>query len=312
MISNEQVGFYKSEGYLVVEGLFSQDEIGELKRVIAAFVERGSSMTQSDGVIELEESHTTDQPRIRRIIKPDDQHPVFRDFVRKPQYVDVVSRLIGPNIRLHFAKINLKLAGFGAPVQWHQDWAFYPHTNDDVLVSAVLIDDIVEDNGALLVLPGTHKGPVFDHHHKGRFTGALNPKTCGLDFSKAVKLTASAGSLILFSARMVHGSDLNRSQRPRRVLYYELAAADAWPLSGTYTGPLIPDLETYNARIVAGEPTIEPRLEKVPVRIPLPPPSGAIGIYEAQKDAAHQYFDTDPDKPIADIGLRNGGVSPTL
>ena len=300
MLTNEQVSFYKSEGYLAVENLFSQDDINELKNALEEFVERGRTMTQSDGVVELEDTHTPQQPRIRRIIWPDQQHEVFRDFVRKPQYVDVVSRLIGPNIRLHFSKINLKMAGFGAPVQWHQDWAFYPHTNDDVLVSGVLIDDMVEDNGALLVLPGTHKGPVFDHHHNGHFTGALNPKTCGLDFSKSVKLTAPAGSLILFSARIVHGSDLNQSQRPRRVLYYELTASDAWPLCGTFSKPLIPDLETYNARIVAGEPTIEPRLEKVPVRIPLPPPSGSLGIYEAQKGAAHQYFETDPDKALTE------------
>ncbi len=296
MLSEEQVDFYKSEGYLVVERLFSEDEIGELTEVIDEFVERGRTMTESDGVVELEESHTRERPRIRRIIRPDDQHPVFRDLVRRSKYVDVVSRLIGPNIRLHYAKINLKMAGFGAPVQWHQDWAFYPHTNDDVLVSGVLIDDIVEDNGALLVLPGTHKGPIFDHHHDGRFTGALNTESCGLDFSNAVKLTAPAGSLALFSARIVHGSDINRSQRSRRVLYYELTAADAWPLCGTYTKPLIPDLETYDARMVAGEPTIEARLENVPVRIPLPPPSGLTGIYEAQKGAAQQFFETDPDK----------------
>ena len=300
MLSDEQVSFYKLNGYLLVESWFSQDEIGQLKDVIQQLVERGKTMTQSDGVIELEDTHTPQDPRIRRIIWPDQQHPVFRNFVRNPKYVGVVSRLIGPNIRLHFSKLNLKLGRFGAPVQWHQDWAFYPHTNDDVLVSGVLIDDMVEDNGPLLVLPGTHTGPVFDHHHNNRFTGALNPKASGLDFSKAVKLTAPAGSLVLFSARLVHGSDLNRSPRPRRVLYYELTATDAWPLCGTYSTPLIPDLETYNARIVAGEPTIEPRLEKVPVRIPLPPPSNSSGIYEAQKEAPDLYFETVANKPVTE------------
>ncbi len=91
--------------------------------------------------------------------------------MRHPKYVQAACRLLGPNSRLHFSKINLKMGGFGAPVQWHQDWAFYPHTNNDVLVSAVLLDDMVEDNGPLLILPGTHKGPIFDHHHNGRFAG---------------------------------------------------------------------------------------------------------------------------------------------
>ena len=296
VISKEQVDFYKSEGYLIVERLFSEAEIRELKEVLNEFLERGKMMTESDGVVELEDTHTPEQPRIRRIIRPDDQHLVFRDFVRKPKYVQVVSPLIGPNIRLHFAKINLKMAGFGAPVQWHQDWAFYPHSNDDVLVSGVLIDDIVKDNGALMVFPGSHKGPVFDHHNAGRFSGAINLETSGLNFTNAVKLTAPSGSLVLFSARIVHGSDINRSQRSRRVLYYDLTAADAWPLCGTYTKPLIPNLETYNARMIAGNPTVEPRLEKVPVRIPLPPPDGSTGIYEAQKGAAKHFFEVEPDK----------------
>ena len=295
MVSEEQVRFYRTSGYLVVENLFSQEQIGQLQSVIDEFVERGKTLRESDGIIDLEATHTPERPRLRRIITPDKHHPLFRDFVRDPQYVGVVSRLIGPNIRLHFCKINLKMGGFGAPVQWHQDWSFYPHSNDDLLVSGVLLDDMAEDNGPIRVLPGTHKGPVFDHHHDGRFTGALNPDTCGLDFSKAVKLTAPAGSLILFHVRLVHGSDMNQSSRPRRVVFYELAAADAWPLCGTYSMPLIPDLDTYNARMVAGVPTIEPRLESVPVRIPMPPPSGPIGIYEAQKDAASQYFQTEVD-----------------
>lgn len=296
MISDEQVNSYRTDGYLVVENLFSDEQIEEVRSVIDEFTERGKTLLESDGIIELEESHTLAEPRLRRIIWPDKHHPVFNAFVRGAEYVGVVSRLIGPNIRLHYCKCNLKLGGFGAPVQWHQDWCFYPHTNDDVLVSGVLIDDMVDENGPLMVLPGTHKGPVFDHHHDGHFTGALDAEGCGLDFSKAVKLTAPAGSLVLFHVRLVHGSEMNRSSLPRRVVYYELAAADAWPLAGTYSTSLIPDLETYNARMVAGVPTIEPRLEQVPVRIPLPPPSGKLGIYNVQKEAASKYFQSVVDE----------------
>ena len=124
MISDEQVDSYRTDGYLVVENLFSQEEIDEVRSVIDEFAERGKTLRESDGIIELEETHTLEQPRLRRIIWPDKHHPVFRDFVRGPKYVDVVSRLIGPDIRLHYCKVNLKLGGFGAPVQWHQDWSF--------------------------------------------------------------------------------------------------------------------------------------------------------------------------------------------
>ncbi len=290
MLTEQQVEFYRTEGYLVVENLFSAEELAPINRVIDGFIERGRTLKESDDAIDLEESHTLERPRIRRIKNPDQNHPVFRDFVRHPKYVAVVSQLLGPNIRLHTSKLNLKLGGFGAAVQWHQDWAFYPHTNDDVLVSGVLLDDMVEENGPLLVMPRTHKGPIFDHHNDGYFVGAFDTKESGLDFSQAVKLIAPAGSLALFAARLVHGSDLNRSALPRRVLYYELTVADAWPLGGTYSMGLMPDLETYNKRMVAGEPTLQPRLEKVPVRIPLPKPQGQQGIYNVQKQARNPFF----------------------
>ena len=292
MLTEQQVEFYRTQGYLVVENLFTAEELVPVNRVIEEFIERGKTLTESDDAIDLEETHTLERPRIRRIKNPDQHHSVFRDFVRHPKYVAVATQLLGPNVRLHFSKLNLKLGGFGAAVQWHQDWAFYPHTNDDVLVSGVLLDDMVEDNGPLLVMPGTHKGPIFDHHNDGYFVGAFDTEKSGLDFSKAVKLTAPAGSLAVFSARIVHGSDLNRSELPRRVLYYELTAADAWPLAGIYSTSLIPDLETYNKRMVAGEPTLEPRLEKVPVRIPLPIPEGPQGIYNVQKRARNRSFES--------------------
>ena len=53
-------------------------------------------------------------------------------MVRHPNILDVLKRLWGPSIRFDVSKLNLKAAGYGAPVEWHQDWAFYPHTNDDL------------------------------------------------------------------------------------------------------------------------------------------------------------------------------------
>ena len=77
---------------------------------------------------------------------------------------------------------NIKLAEFGAAVEWHQDWAFYPHTNDDILAVGVMLDDCTADNGPLLVVPGSHKGPIWDHHADGLFCGALNPAATDLDY----------------------------------------------------------------------------------------------------------------------------------
>jgi hypothetical protein len=84
--------------------------------------------------------------------------------------------------------------------------------------------------------------------------------------------------------RMVHGSALNTSDRPRRLLLFQYTAVDAFPLLG------IPDWEQFNANIVTGRPTMEPRLTSVPVRFPLPAASFAGSIYENQRTLGNRYF----------------------
>ena len=68
--------------------------------------------------------------------------------------LDILKKLIGPGLRLHGSKLNMKSAQYGSPVEWHQDWAFYPHTNDDILAIGVLLDDTDLSNGPMLVTPG--------------------------------------------------------------------------------------------------------------------------------------------------------------
>ena len=50
--------------------------------------------------------------------------------------------LLGPNLRYHNNKLNMKNPANGSAVQWHQDWAFYPHTNDSILEVGIALDDM--------------------------------------------------------------------------------------------------------------------------------------------------------------------------
>ncbi|NNJ77140.1 MAG: phytanoyl-CoA dioxygenase family protein, partial [Anderseniella sp.] len=167
---------------------------------------------------------------------------------------------------------------------------FYPHTNDDVLAVGIVLNDVGPDNGPLMVFPGTHKGEVFDHHSNGVFAGAMDLEKSGLDLNDAVKLTGPRGSMSIHHARTVHGSDLNRSDRDRMLLLYEIMAADGYPVMGAMTP--WPSLEEYDEKLLCGSGTITPRLADVPVRIPQPQPTKAGSIYEIQSTAQKRAFDT--------------------
>jgi phytanoyl-CoA hydroxylase len=287
MLTPAQVSTYREKGYLVVPNVLSTAQLDALKVEINKVLDQARFIDSHTDVFDLEDSHTRQNPRVRRIKLPHKNVPGVAELLRSKPLVDLMTPLLGPNVRQQTSKLNLKSAGYGAAVEWHQDWAYYPYTNDDVLALGVLLDEFADDNGAMMVVPGSHKGPIYDHHAQGRFCGGMDPR-CGADFSKAVKLLAPPGSITLHHARLIHGSDINRSGKPRNFLLYEAMAADAWPLAGAY-GPFT-DLEEFNSRMIVGSPTIEPRLEKVPVRMPLPKPIESGSLYQSQSNLEARYF----------------------
>jgi phytanoyl-CoA hydroxylase len=285
MLSARDIEQYRETGYIVVEDILDKALLSQARQVIAELVAGAAKVTAHDSVYDLEPTHRPEAPRVRRIKTPHINHPFFWQIARLPKLVGILEQLLGPSgVRLHGSKINLKAPHYGSPVEWHQDWAFYPHTNDDILAVGVMLDDMLMENGPLMVMPGTHKGPTYDHHVDGYFAGAIDPGKTDLDFSRAVALTAPAGSMSFHHVRLVHGSAQNTSDRSRQLLLYEYAAADAWPLMG------VKDFAEFNSRMVSGEPGIVPRFADTPVRMPLPPSPHQGSIYENQTAAKNKYF----------------------
>ena len=290
ILSDEQIASYRENGYVVLESHLPNDVMQGIRGEISRFEVEARQMTASNDRLDLEDSHTLDTPRLRRIKLPH----MISDMMRKLMFSDHILApardLIGPDLRLHTSKLNMKSAGYGAAVEWHQDYAFYPHTNDDILAIGVIIDDMESENGPLMVYPGSHKGPVYDHHVDGVFAGAFIPQEVGLNPKDAVELTGPAGSISIHHGRIVHGSALNTSDRSRRILFYEMMAADAFPVMGSMTK--WDGIEDYNTRMLCGEPTLTPRLKDIPIRIPQPQPDVPISIYEIQKGLKSRAFKT--------------------
>jgi len=286
MLSREQLDEYARVGAIVVPDVLSAEEVARLRTVTDEFVERARNVSEHDEIYDLEDSHSRAQPRVRRIKSPHLHHPAYAALVRHPGILAVLQDLWGENIRFDTAKLNLKSAGFGAAVEWHQDWAFYPHTNDNLAAVGIMFDDMAMANGPLMIVPGSHRGPIFDHHADGIFCGAMDPTNHDVDYASAIPLTGSAGSITVHHVRAVHGSAPNVSDRDRRLLLFQYRAADAWPLLG-----FAPGIDAFGELMVAGEHR-EPRLAPAPVRLPLPPATKQGSLYENQKGMRTRYFET--------------------
>ena len=274
MLTSKKIDFYHENGYLGVEGVLSADEVAELRRVTEGFVQLSASVTEHTDVFDLEPGHTPESPKLRRLKDPVKQHEVYKKFLHHPRILDIVEQLIGPGLRTNGNKLNMKSPEYGSPVEWHQDWAFYPHTNDDILAVGVSMDEMKYENGCLLVIPGSHKGPVYSHHQDGHFAGAVTEELPDAD--KAVPIELEEGGISIHHVRTLHASAKNVSSRPRRLLLYQYCAPDAWSLQG------YPNWQAYLDSMVRGEPTNRPRLADVPVLMPWPESVRGGSIYETQ------------------------------
>jgi ectoine hydroxylase-related dioxygenase (phytanoyl-CoA dioxygenase family) len=294
MLTERQLAAYRNDGFIVIPAVFSEAEIAELRGVTDEFVGNAVKVATNDDIYDLEETHSAADPRVRRIKAPHNHHPIYARASRHSAVVAILAELWG-SVRFDTGKLNMKSAGYGSPIEWHQDWAFYPHTNDDLAAVGIMLDDFTPENGPMLMIPGSHQGPVHDHHGPdGKFCGAIDPQATGVDFASAVPCLGKAGSITIHHVRLVHGSATNLSGRERRFLLYQYRAADAWPLLGFKDG-----IEKFDSLLLAGAPTLAPRLASVPVRLPLPPAENQGSIYENQRTTSRRFFEPAGERAVA-------------
>ena len=276
---------YEINGYVVVPSLFNSDEVDLLRKTTDDIIESARGKSKSDSIHDLEDSHdAAGAPKIRRIKDPVQQFDAYAALARNEKLLSIVRSLLGDNVRFHSSKINIKLAEFGAAVEWHQDWAFYPHTNDAVLAVGVALEDLTKDNGPLMVVPGSHRGPIYDHHADGAFCGAIAAGDITDQIKNAIPLIGAAGSITIHHVRTLHGSAINRSGQSRPLLLISYTAADAWPLMG------ISNFQSFTNQLISGSECTTARLEAVPVRMPLPTASFQGSIYENQRTQRDRAF----------------------
>ncbi len=273
---------YERDGFAIFPGLLQGTLLAQLQAESDRVFAEGLAADASP-LFDYEPTPPGAPRTVQRLRKPTAYAPFYMELARLPLILDLIEPLLGPDIRLHHSKINVKAPHVGSPLEWHQDWAFIPHTNRSLAIVSVFIDDCPTEKGPMLMLPGSHRGKLHDHHHQGVFFGAIDPASLELDH--AVELPGPAGTITVHSPLTVHGSGFNRSTSDRRILFYEYAAADAWPL---FYGVDYPE---YDTRIVRGRSCNEPRLEPCRVKMPYPTAVAGTGkIYDQQQQFGLKHF----------------------
>lgn len=226
-----QIESYQEYGFLSVDSVIGTHALTRFRDRIDTLVAEAASLKVNNEWFVVETGNGDDTPRINRIETPDNFYLKIREFIRDSVVIGGVSRLIEPYIRFNRGKLNMKSMGAEAPVEWHQDGAFYYHPNQHMLAGGLLFDDADEDNGALFVTPGSHKGPLYYHHIDGIFIGAINQAECDVDFLSAIPLVTMAGLITIYHTCLFYCSASDLLPRGRHLLVVKFVGADAWALN---------------------------------------------------------------------------------
>ena len=268
-LAEAQVGQFERDGYLFLEGALPADILKVLNDEFEAWVEESRSHSEPYGLtfdgrprFDLEPGHSAERPALRRIASPVEVSDAYLDVMRSNPALDAVAQLIGPNLRFRESKVNSKLPGTPTHLKFHQDLPFGPLTNEDLVTVIFHLDEVTAENGPLEVIPGSHRGPLYEHWHDGVFTGAVSPEVEAWARKEVVTCCGAAGSAYLMDARVLHGSAPNLSSAPRSLFIVQYHAEDAHPLAPNH----LPS--RFDGEVVAGVDTGRVRCSDYEVTLP--------------------------------------------
>jgi len=179
-----------------------------------------------------------------RVIEPFHHlDPVFDRLIEDPRIVTPLCGVLDADrVALWTDKLNLKRPREGSGFRWHQDSPYWSHVcgHCDQLPNVMItLDDADRDNGCFRVVRGSHRKGFLPGLDDGSRLGPLFTDPRHFDASAEWLAEVPAGTLVVFSAHSVHGSEPNRSNRARRaiVLTYQPADNPMFKLEGTRNVP---------------------------------------------------------------------------
>jgi phytanoyl-CoA hydroxylase len=144
------------------------------------------------------------------------RYPELRSLASNDTILDELEKVLGKNIVLYENSLVFKPKGKDNAVPWHQDFI---NRRDEPIkyIAWVALDNIKKENGAMKVIPGSHKNGFLPWH---RVKGAAYHDLVNKEFveeDKAVYVELAAGDVLIFNQLLLHASDKVSSEEPRRA-----------------------------------------------------------------------------------------------
>ena len=222
MLTQQQVDFYHEHGFLRIPELFTPEETQELSKEMDRLVEDWAFTSPGwSGPWRLAYMDPQTEKK-SKLTAMHDLHFYSVAWMRAAtnrRLAKALSQLLGGNVELHHTTMHIKPPQTGHPFPMHQDNPFYGHQNGRFIDVLVHLDDTSHENGEIRFLDGSHKMGHLDHVTETE-DGPCSPHlpTDQFHLEDTVAVPAKAGDVVLFCIDTVHGSYINQTKNPRRLV----------------------------------------------------------------------------------------------
>jgi non-heme Fe2+,alpha-ketoglutarate-dependent halogenase len=231
MLTEAAIRQYREQGYYAPIRVMSRQDAGALRGKLESF-EAGA------GVMAGKLRHKS--------------HLLFtwlNDLVRHPRILDAVEDVIGPNILCWGSSFFIKEPRNPGFVSWHQDSTYWGLDPADVVTAWVALSDSTAENGAMRVIPASHKLDQVPHRDTFRPENMLSRGQeimVEVDERQAAMLELQAGDMSLHHVRLIHGSDPNPSGLRRIGFAIRYIPTTVRQIAGTHDhATLVRGVDTY-------------------------------------------------------------------
>ena len=225
VLSQEDVTFYRENGFLRIPQMFLADEIDEMSDHLDWVIQTWAIKDAGwSGPWRRQFMDAATDKKSQLIALHDLQlysDAWARAVVKRKLAGAMADLLDGGPVEFHHSTLHVKPPETGHPFPMHQDWAFYKHADDRYVDVLVHLDDTRHENGEIRFLAGSHKLGQLEHITKDPVSGVGCSPHLQQDkyrIEDTVAVPARRGDVVVFNIQTIHGSYINTTDRARRLV----------------------------------------------------------------------------------------------
>ena len=216
MYAESTIATYKQNGFAIIPGMFSAEEMEEIARQLEAHLRLDlASAPKGDVVFEADSERS-----LRCLFRIHERSVFFDQLIRDSRLIQLVRQLFnGADVIADGTMLIDKAPLTTYEFPWHQDNAYQFWSPPDAVAVTLALDDSTAESGAIVCLTGSHRESILPHQPSGVFGASRGLVTHpNADEYPPVTLSLKPGDVSLHHVNTIHRTGPNRTSKHRRNL----------------------------------------------------------------------------------------------